>query len=313
MNEKGVNTLTYFLKNSYYFLIILFHVSLLKAQSIPPAELLSRITNAYPSFSPDGSKIAYMSNADGDFDIYILYLNTSEQKIEKLTDAPGQDGMPVWSPDGSEIAFRSMRDGHSQIYVMDENGNNQRNISNNKNNDEHPFWSSDGKRIIFCSDRTSTEGERNVDIFEMNRDGSNIKQITKTPAVETYASWSPDNKKIICRRIVDNDNWEVFVMDADGSNPVNLTNNDGIDGWPVWSPDGKHIAYTSEFEDHTRIFIMDVDGKNKKRISDDAPTDDRQPWWHPDGLRLLFSRYTWFKNQTWYEASEIYITEVSVP
>jgi Tol biopolymer transport system component len=206
-----------------------------------------------------------------------------------------------------------MRDGHSQIYVMNSDGSNQVNISNSESNDEHPFWSSDGKRILFCSDRTAEKGktENNIDIFEMNSDGSDIKQITKTPEVETYASWSPDNKKIVCRKIIENDDWEVVVMNSDGSNPVNLTKNEGIDGWPVWSPDGKRIAYTSEVGDQTRIFIMDADGNNKRQVSEDDMGDDRQPWWHPNGSLLLFSRYTWFKDQIWYESAEIYITKIS--
>lgn len=127
-------------------------IPFIHAQSpISSAELITRVTNAYATFSPDGEKIAYMSNADGDFDIYVRYLN--ERIILKLTDAPDRDGTPIWSPDGSQIAFQSFRDGQSQIYIMNADGSKQRNISNSPAHDEHPFWSSDGKRILFCSDR----------------------------------------------------------------------------------------------------------------------------------------------------------------
>lgn len=282
---------------------------LAQAQStISSAELITRITNAYGAFSPDGQKIAYMSNADGDFDIYVRYLN--ERIVQKLTDAPDRDGTPLWSPDGSQIAFQSFRDGHSQVYIMNADGSNQRNISNSLANDEHPFWSADGKRILFCSDRPKLqeEDENNIDIYEMSADGSNPRRITHTPEVETYASWSPDGSKIVCRKILADGNWEVVVMDRDGSNPINLTKHEGVDGWPVWSPDGKRIAYTAEIGDATRIFIMNADGTNKVQISGDSPTDDRQPSWHPNGDLLLFSRYVWFEGNPWYEASEIYIT-----
>ncbi len=55
---------------------------------------------------------------------------------------------------------------------------------------------------------------------------------------------------------------------------------------------------------------MDADGTNKVQISNDSTTDDRQPWWHPNGELLLFWRYVWFKGHSWYEASEIYITKI---
>jgi TolB protein len=143
----------------------------------------------------------------------------------------------------------------------------------------------------------------------MDSNGENIKQITNTQEIETYASWSPDNTKIICRKIISEDNWEIVVMNSDGSGIKNLTNNNMIDGWPVWSPDGKRIAYTSFVGDRSRIFVMDADGDNKKQISDEVPTDDRQPWWHPEDSTIVFSRYTWFSDPIWYETADIYIVK----
>lgn len=279
-------------------------------ESMNQPELLSRVTNAYPVFSPDGSQIAYMSNADGEFDIYVMHL--SEHVRMKLTDAPGRDGTPVWSPDGKTIAFQSFRDGHSQIYLMNADGSNQRNISNSAAADEHPFWSADGERIIFCSNRPSLhgEGKENIDIYEMNRDGSDVRRITSTPEIETYASWSPDGKQIVCRRIQKDGNWEVIVMNSDGTNERNLTNSPAIDGWPVWSPDGKRIAFTSEDGTSANLFIMNSDGTNKRQVTDNPHFDDRQASWSPDGKALLFARYTWFRGSAWYESSEILILSV---
>jgi TolB protein len=283
-------------------------------KGLPKAELITRVTNAYPAYSPDAERVAYMSNADGDFDIYVRTLG--EQVVQKLTDAPGQDGTPVWSPDGSKIAFRSMRDGRSQVYVMNADGSDQRNLSNNNFNDEHPFWSADGKRILFCSDRTTPAGakDRNYDIFEMAVDGSDVLQITHTPEIETYPSWSPDGSKIACRKIMPDGDWEIVVMDRDGSNPKNISNHKGFDGWGVWSPDGKWIAYSSEIGETMRIFLVKPDGSGKRQVTDDdRATEDRQPSWHPGGSFLLFARYQWFQGQAWYEASEIYATRVALP
>lgn len=285
----------------------------LEAQSnYPRTESLTRITRAYPAISPDGTKFAFMSNADGDFDIYVMSMGKRE--LGKLTNTDMRDGIPVWSPDGKKIAFQSFRDGNSQVYVMNADGSNQVNLSNNGAHEEHPFWSSDGSKILFVSNRGGiAEGDSsNIDIYEMNSDGSNVKRITNTPTVETYASWSPDESKIVCRKITEDGNWEVFMMNSDGTNEINLTNSELVQGWPAWSPDGKRIAYASEISDQTiRIFIMNSDGSNKIRISDDNSGGDRQPFWHPNGKALAFSRYDWFRGHPWYEQSKIVIVGIS--
>lgn len=196
---------------------------------------------------------------------------------------------------------------------MNSDGSNQTNLTNNKAHEEHPFWSSDGSKILFVSNRGGIEegDSNNTDIYEMDAEGANVKRITYTPEVETYASWSPDGSEIVCRRITAGNNWEVVKMNSDGSGEVNLSNSKGVDGWPAWSPDGKMIAYASETEDHSiRIFIMNADGTNKVRISDDNSGGDRQPFWHPNGRALAFSRYDWFQGHPWYEQSEIVIVGI---
>jgi len=277
------------------------------AQERSPA-LLTRITNAYPAWSPDGSRIAYMSNADGDFDIYVMEPDSGT--IVKLTDAPGQDGTPVWSPDGARIAFRSLRVGHSQIYAMDADGSNQRNLSNGPSHDEHPFWSPDGQRIFFASDRSTTgEDDENVDLYVMNADGSNVRRITHTPEVETYPTLSPDGSRLATRRILADGNWEVVVVDPDGNDVANLSNHPGFDGWPAWSPDGARLVFASERSGSSDLWVVDADGSNLRRLTQD-PADDRQAWWSPDGSRIAFARYVWFPDEPFYEASEIMVLEV---
>jgi len=272
----------------------------------PSAESLAvRVTNAYPSISPDGRKVAYMSNAGRDFEIYVSFLDAARRV--QLTNAPGRDGTPVWSPDGSKIAFQSLRDGHSQIYVMDADGSNQRNLSGNEFSDEHPWWSRDGSRILFCSDRTKKgEKDANLDIFEMAADGSDVRQITDTPETETYASWSPDGSKIVCRRVEGDGNWEVVVLDSNGKLLTNLSRHPAPDAWPIWTPDGTKIVFASLRSGASRIYEVSVDGSGLRMVTPPAGRwDDRQPALSPDGRTLFFARYWWFPG-AWYEASQIY-------
>lgn len=273
-------------------------------------ELINRVTNAYPAYSPDGRWIAYMSTADGDFDIYAVSPTTGSRR--QLTDTPGRDGTPVWSPDGSQIAFQSFRDGHSQVYVMDADGSNQRNVSNNEWHDEHPFWSADGSRLLFASNRSATvESPENFDIFEMRVDGTDVRRITETPEVETYPSWSPDGTRIALRRIMPDGNWEVVVMDADGSNPRTVAPHPAFDGWPVWSPDGRRLVLSSERGGSADLWIADLETDALRRLTWDDELDERQPWFSPDGDHVVYARYRWFQDEPFYEASDIYAVAVT--
>ena len=92
----------------------------------------------YPSWSPDGSKIAFMSTREVNYNIYIMNPDGTNQT--RLTNNPASDNRPDWSPDGSKIVFASSRDGNSEIYVMDPDGTNQTRLTNNQALDSTPFW-----------------------------------------------------------------------------------------------------------------------------------------------------------------------------
>jgi Tol biopolymer transport system component len=116
----------------------------------------------YPAFSPDGTRIAFMGHAAGDYDIYVADLATG--KTTQLTDAPGSDGWPAWSPDGSSIAFASERDDcryaveaaacwitgdigeHHDIWIMDADGSNQRRVTPEFG--QFAAWSPDGRYLL---------------------------------------------------------------------------------------------------------------------------------------------------------------------
>ena len=89
-------------------------------------------------WSPDGTKIAFHSDIDGDQEIYIM--NADGSGVEKFTFNSACDTSAAWSPDGTRIVFSSDRDGNSEIYIMNADGSNQKNLSKNAASDWQPAW-----------------------------------------------------------------------------------------------------------------------------------------------------------------------------
>ena len=101
----------------------------------------NRKNDMYSSWSPNGNRIAFVSDRKGDFanyDIYVMDADGGNQ--QKLTNHRGDDWLPSWSPNGERIAFMSERDGNTEIYVMDADGGNLQNLTNNPGGDSGPAW-----------------------------------------------------------------------------------------------------------------------------------------------------------------------------
>jgi Tol biopolymer transport system component len=236
----------------------------------------------YPTWSPDGTRIAYASHRDLGYDIYVM--NPDGTDPARLTDQPEYDTSPAWSPDGTRIAFGRSYD----IYVMNADGTGQVNLTNHPDWDFAPAWSPDGSQIAFRSNRDGSY--EFYDIYVMNADGTGQVNLTNNPGLDGSPAWSPDGSRIAFTSNRDGD-YEVYVMNADGTGQVNLTNHPGTDGSPTWSPDGSRIAfvsdrsgnYPSEYCNGLKIYVMNADGTGQTRLTNtDIEWCDVSPAWSPD-------------------------------
>ena len=145
--------------------------------------------DVYPSWSPDGKKIAFTSDRarDGGKDIYVM--NPDGSNVERLTYRPIDKFGPVWSPDGTKIAFEGQtRENRSwNIFVMNADGTGILQLTHNlAPTDFHgPSWSPDGTRLAFASDH-----EGNNEIYVINIDGTGMKRLTNDPRSDCCPAWS---------------------------------------------------------------------------------------------------------------------------
>ncbi len=233
--------------------------------------------DSVPTWSPDGRRIAFGSDRDGNREIYVM--NADGSGVIRLTDNDAIDSGPAWSPDGRRIAFSSTRDGSFEVYVMNADGSGVTRLTDNDAFDWHPAWSPDGRHIAFDSDR-----DGNWEIYVMNADGSGVTRLTYNGAADGSPAWSPDGQRIAFGT-GRHGKYEIYVMDASGV--TRLTDNDASDVGPVWSPDGRRIAFASERDGNLEIYVMNADGSGATRLTYNGARDLFAVW-SPDGRHIAF-------------------------
>lgn len=204
--------------------------------------------------SPDGKRIAFFSERDGDREIYVM--NIDGTNVKRLTYSPDWDGLPSWSPDGKKLAFTSWSDGQAIIYIMNDDGTNVWMLTSSSLGDWMPNWSPDGKYITFASWKKGDVSE----IFVVDVDGNNRLQLTDLNAKSFGPKWSPDGKQITFYSNAEG-NDQVYVMNQDGSAIKNLTQ--GAPYHNAWSPDSQMIVFIRA---NSGIYIMNRDGSNIRLI-----------------------------------------------
>ncbi|MDI3340033.1 MAG: S9 family peptidase [Sphaerobacter sp.] len=193
-----------------------------------------------PRWSPDGRRLAFLSDRDGTTQLYVMPSDGGEP--ERLTDLKYGVADPVWSPDGAWIAFTSKVGPEGPVQQADETEEDRRRAAAR----------SDTKVIRSLKNRLDGEGffdERRRHIFVVSATGGPPRQITDGDWDDTQPAWSPDGRAIafVSRRGEDRERTtfaDVWVAPLDGSEPRRITPGDGTYGTPAFSPDGAWIAYT---------------------------------------------------------------------
>jgi len=243
-----------------------------------------------PAWSPDGRRLAFVSNlgsdaSSGGYEIYLV--DGDGHGLKRLTRNTIDERDPAWSPDGSRLLFlddfaliglgQYENPPRSDVHTIGADGSGERNLTRNSAHDTHAEWSPDGKRIAFISNRTG-----DFEIYVMRADGTNVKQLTHRQGRDGRPRWSPDSRTIAFVG-KPRGNFDLYVMEPDGSQLRRLTRDPRRDRDPAWSPDGSMLA----FERGGAIYVIGLDGGGERRLTVPGTVAER-PQWSPAGDRILY-------------------------
>jgi Tol biopolymer transport system component len=232
-------------------------------------------------YSPDGTRIAFASNYDGDLDIYVM--NGDGTSIRQLTKNSWADSYPSWSPDGTKLAFTSNRDGDFDIYTMSADGSNQVNLTGEWSQfpDDDPHWSPDGSRIAFAMEHYGS-----WDVWEFRLESKWLVPLADGWAHEWFDSWSPDGKHFL----IDSDqsgDVDLYVIETPPLDamwyvpqPKVLADDNASQGAAVWSPDGTQIAFSGNRDGDWEVYLMNADGSAQRQLTHNT-VDDIVADWQP--------------------------------
>jgi Tol biopolymer transport system component len=212
--------------------------------------------NALPSWSPTGTKLAYVWRNPTTGASYIGMMNADGSGQHSVSEG----STPMWSPSGAWIAYTYEKSGSAEIWVMSPDGNNQRQVTTSGGHNVHPTWSPDSQQIAYASYDFITN---HVAIWLVGISGANPHQLTT-------GTWNN--------------------LDLNGN--IIITANDA--NAPGWDPTSGKIAFWSGVENQSggQIWTINSDGTGRTQLTHTAllsANDD--PEWSPDGLKILFSTY----------------------
>jgi TolB protein len=235
------------------------------------AALASREPIISPTWSPDGSKLAYVSFEAKKPVVYVHDLASGRRHV--AANFKGSNSAPAWSPSGKQLAVVLTKDGSSQLYVVNVDGSGVTRIATSSGIDTEPRWSTDGQYIYFTSDRGGSP-----QIYRVASGGGNAERISFEGSYNVTPRPSPDGKSLafITRN---GGRFQLALMDL-ATRQVQILTDSTKDESPSFAPNGRMILYATDIGGRGVLAAVSADGRVKQKLSVQA-ADVREPAWGP--------------------------------
>ncbi len=224
-----------------------------------------------PAWSPDGTRLAYVSFEGRKPVVYVQSLTTGARRA--VANFWGSNSAPAWSPDGKRLAVVLTKDGGSQIYVIGADGGEATRLTRTTAIDTEPNFSPDGELLLFTSDRGGSP-----QIYGMPAAGGEPRRLTFEGTYNVSPRFNPDGKSFTFIQR-NGSRFNVAVQDLN-TRQVQVLTDGTVDESPSFAPNGRMILYATAIKGRGILSAVSSDGRVKQRLTADAG-DVREPAWGP--------------------------------
>ncbi len=271
LGERGIfsTRIAYVLKRGPRF-----ELQVADADGFNPQAVLSSLEPIRsPKWSPDGTKLAYVSYESRKSTVIVQDLATGQRRT--VANFRGDNYAPNWSPDGTKLVVALSKDSISQVYVVPATGGDAVRVTESNSIDTNATFTNDGKDIIFVSDRSG-----GPQLYIVPTTGGVPKRLTFEGNYNVNPRMSPDGKSVV---FVSRDAGRLRIALLElASGQVTVLTDGPLDDSPSFSPNGRTILYEDKSGGRGRLGAVSSDGRVKQKLSSQAG-DVREPAWGPYG------------------------------